>query len=284
MKPVIIIGAGRSGTNILRDLLCTLPKFGTWPCDEINYIWRHGNRSEITDELSEDMAHPVVRDYIRNRFEFIAKKLSVDNVVEKTCANSLRVEFVNKVLPEARYLFIFRDGRDVVASALKRWKASLDPVYLMKKACYVPLCDLPYYAIHYAMNRLIKVFSSNKQLAFWGPRFKGFENALKSQSLEQVAALQWQRCIENSERGLQRISEDRICRLKYEKFVRDPAKEFKRILNFLEISSTSIDLERITASVSDKSVGNWRKRFTYGEIQKDLLPLIGDTLDRYGYI
>ena len=39
--PVIIIGAGRSGTNMLRDLLAQLPQFSTWPCDEINYIWRH---------------------------------------------------------------------------------------------------------------------------------------------------------------------------------------------------------------------------------------------------
>ena len=43
-RDVVIIGAPRSGTNMLRDVLTSLPGFATWPCDEINLIWRHGNR------------------------------------------------------------------------------------------------------------------------------------------------------------------------------------------------------------------------------------------------
>jgi len=30
--PIVIIGAGRSGTNLLRDLLCAHPDVVTWPC------------------------------------------------------------------------------------------------------------------------------------------------------------------------------------------------------------------------------------------------------------
>ena len=41
--PLIIIGAGRSGTNILRDSLCKVDGVVTWNCDEINPLWRHGN-------------------------------------------------------------------------------------------------------------------------------------------------------------------------------------------------------------------------------------------------
>ena len=37
-KPVVIIGAPRSGTNMLRDVLCDWPGVVTWPCDEINLI------------------------------------------------------------------------------------------------------------------------------------------------------------------------------------------------------------------------------------------------------
>ena len=35
---VIIIGAPRSGTNILRDTLTSLSNVGTWGCDEIPYL------------------------------------------------------------------------------------------------------------------------------------------------------------------------------------------------------------------------------------------------------
>jgi len=41
--PVIIIGAPRSGTNIIRDVIVTNNNFTTWPCDEINYVWRYKN-------------------------------------------------------------------------------------------------------------------------------------------------------------------------------------------------------------------------------------------------
>ena len=54
--PLIIIGAGRSGTNILRDTLTSLSGFETWPCDEINPIWRHGNLFWPDDEIPVERA------------------------------------------------------------------------------------------------------------------------------------------------------------------------------------------------------------------------------------
>ena len=60
-RPLVIIGAGRSGTNMLRDVLCRMPGLGTWPCDEINYIWRHGNRAHPDDEFPGGFARPKVQ-------------------------------------------------------------------------------------------------------------------------------------------------------------------------------------------------------------------------------
>lgn len=59
-QPVIIIGAGRSGTNMVPDLLTAFPACATWPCDEINYIWRYGNAGFPTDELTAEHARPSV--------------------------------------------------------------------------------------------------------------------------------------------------------------------------------------------------------------------------------
>ena len=58
--PLIIIGAGRSGTNALRDALTSLPGFKTWPCDEINAIWRFVNYSVPYDEFIVEHATPAV--------------------------------------------------------------------------------------------------------------------------------------------------------------------------------------------------------------------------------
>ena len=120
---VVIIGAPRSGTNMLRDVLTSLPGYGTWGCDEINLLWRHGNRDHPSDELRAEQATPQVQRYLRKAFDQVRRNTGQQAVVEKTCANSLRIGFVRRVLPEARFLFIVRDGFDASTSAVRRWHA-----------------------------------------------------------------------------------------------------------------------------------------------------------------
>ena len=131
-RPVVIIGAPRSGTNMLRDVLCRVPGLGTWPCDEINYIWRHGNVRYSSDEFTVDMARPIVRRSIQRRFAEQQKLHRV--VVEKTCANSLRVPFVDKVIPQARYVFIVRDGIDAVSFRYETMDGRAGPALFGQKS------------------------------------------------------------------------------------------------------------------------------------------------------
>ena len=115
-SPVVIVGAPRSGTNMLRDVLARLSGVATWPCDEINYIWRHGNLRYPSDEFPPELARPAVQRYVDRQFDWVSRHYDADVVVEKTCANSLRVPFVDRVVPEARYVFIRRNGLDAVDS------------------------------------------------------------------------------------------------------------------------------------------------------------------------
>ena len=45
-----------------------------------------------------------IKQFINKAFHDIADRYSADLVVEKTCANSLRVPFVDAVLPDAKYI------------------------------------------------------------------------------------------------------------------------------------------------------------------------------------
>ena len=123
---------------MLRDLLNEMPQFATWPCDEINYIWRHGNRGFETDEFTRSMADTDTANFIRNQFASFGKRHPGTTIVEKTCASSLRCGFIHEIFPKARFVNIIRDGRDVAASASLRWNAKLDVGYILKKARYVP--------------------------------------------------------------------------------------------------------------------------------------------------
>ena len=90
---VIIIGAGRSGTNMLRDTLVKFDACDTWDCDEINYIWRYGNRGHASDELQASNLTIKSSQYINAAFENIEKQKRCKYIIEKTCANSLRVSY-----------------------------------------------------------------------------------------------------------------------------------------------------------------------------------------------
>ena len=63
-RPIILLGAARSGTKLLRDVIATHPNIGKVPYD-INYIWRLGNEFIPHDELEPEQATPIVIQRIR---------------------------------------------------------------------------------------------------------------------------------------------------------------------------------------------------------------------------
>lgn len=232
IRPVVIIGAGRSGTNILRDVMAADPDATTWPCDEINYIWRHGNRSHPTDEFEPWMASEHVRRFVRRAFAREARRGRARIVVEKTCANSLRVEFVARILPEARFVWIRRDPVAVVASAMKRWQAELDLRYVARKARFVPPTDLPFYATRYLTHRLAKISSRSDSLPTWGPRFEAMDRSVRDDPLHVVCARQWRRCEDRAAEAFKRLGPDNHVAVRYADLVVKPGPELRRITEF----------------------------------------------------
>lgn len=281
-SPVIIVGAPRSGTNMLRDVLTSLSGVSTWPCDEINYIWRHGNVRYPSDEFTADMATPDVQRYIRNQFDWLAGCHNAEIVVEKTCANSLRVPFVSRIIPNARYIFIKRDGLDVVASAVKRWKAGLDINYLLRKARFVPLPDLPYYLVKYLWNRLYRLASNENRLSFWGPRLRDMRVLMSQYTLEEVCMIQWKRCVEAADSALKKMDSDTYYELGYESFVKSPQDQFLKLVKFLNLNINEENLDEILKSVSTESVGTGRRVFSDAQIMK-MLNIGNGTLRAHGY-
>lgn len=281
-NPIIIIGAPRSGTNMLRDILCKLPRTGSWPCDEINYIWRHGNVGVESDEFSPELAGPRQSHYIQNKFSQLANRKSLDFVVEKTCANSLRVPFVDKIFPNAQYVFIYRNGIDAMSSAQIRWKATLDIKYILQKVRFVPPVDFPYYGLKYLWNRAYRLFSKEDRLAFWGPQLTDMTSLLERYSLEQVCALQWKRCVESADNALSRLPSERVVRVQYERFVLNPREEIERISRALHIPCKAYELDSSVSGVRKTSVGKGSQQLDK-KVLDSVYPLIADTLNTYGY-
>ena len=283
MNEIVIIGAPRSGTNMLRDILTSLNGICTWPCDEINYIWRHGNLGYPSDEIPATKVTTSIKKFINNCFDDIRVQYKSDIVVEKTCANSLRVPFVDKVLPDAKYIFIYRDGIDATGSAKERWTADLDIPYLLKKVKFVPKIDLPYYAMRYFWSRFYRLVSKEKHLAFWGPTLKNQQLILQNHSLNEVCALQWQQCVDKAEEAFSKMPNGKVVRIRYEDFVSQPKEELRRILQFVGKSVTAEAITTAVKGVSSRSLGKGRRALGDAEVVK-LEKLVGKTLKRYAYV
>jgi hypothetical protein len=280
-----VVGAARSGTNALRDALTSFSQFTTWPCDEINPIWRHGNALWPNDEIPVEGARPAVRRYIRRAFVRLWRQTGrMPFVVEKTCANSLRVPFLERVLPEARYIYIVRNGVDVVASALKRWRGELElPTlrYFLAKARYVPPTDLPYYITSFLTSRSSLFLGRKKHLAVWGPRFAGMEQYLDSE-LEALCARQWAACVARSDAAFRSIDKSRLFSLRYEDFTAQPATVVSEILSFLGTGASKSDISDSIAPIRASSVGKGQDILS--RLSPDILLVMECHMRRHGYV
>lgn len=285
---VIIVGAPRSGTNILRDVLTSVPGFATWPCDEINLLWKHHNRTVPHDELTPEHARPEVRNYLHRRFRAIERHHDADWVVEKTCATSLRVGFAAEVLPDARFVFIRRDGLDAAASTIQRWDAPFDARYVARKLRYAPPSDLPFYAGQFVAKRRAgrraakagRTQASRLVESWWGPKPADFRALQERHPLDELALIQWQRCVEASRGDLARLDPAQVHEVSYEEFVREPAGTVAGLLRFIG-SNRTVSADAI-ASVSPSSVGKGRASFDEDATAR-LTALGAETLVSLGY-
>ena len=120
-----------------------------------------------------------------------------------------------------------------------RWKSKFDIKYTLKKLRYVPVFDLPHYFIKFFEARLFKIFNKEGRLSFWGPRFHNMDSLHTKYNLEEICALQWQRCFELSVDAFSKISNDRVYKLSYESFVLNPEKELLKIVDFVKLKLTN---------------------------------------------
>ena len=277
-RPIVIIGAPRSGTNMLRDALASCDRAATWPCDEINAIWRHYNARFSSDELQPAQATRSVKRYVRRAFQRLAHRTGATWIVEKTCANSLRVDFVRAIIPEAKFIFLVRDGCDVTASSMKRWTAPFDVRYTLRKARYVPPGDIATLGVRVIANRFYRIVRRDRRLGSWGPTFDGMQEMLRARSLAKVCAEQWSRCVKSAAAALAAYPLDQVCFIRYETLVGNPQREMRRVAGFAGIEMREEQLERAAAAISPNSVGKGRNELGADSLSR-IEPLIRETMN-----
>ena len=81
----------------------------------------------------------------------------------------------------------------------------------------------------------------------------------------EICALQWSRCVTNSERDFKNLGANRVFSLKYEEFVNDPSAITKKIIEFIGEDIPIAELENAVRNVSARSVGKGKNELTENE-------------------
>ncbi len=304
-RPILIIGAARSGTQLLSRILAAHPDIAY--LDEPSFAWRRG-RSHLPHEMyPASEATPKAVAAIRERFRQMCLERGRSRIAEKTPANCLRLGFVRAVMPDALIIHLIRDGREVAVSVRKKFEG--DPEKITRRAL---TGDAPA-GVSWSVrrDRLVRAFRSGwrklrtdppglellywlpelgeqvlawlgfRQRSVWGPRFPGIRALLRTHSTLEVAAIQWRTCVDAVLNYRAANPDMPYLLVRYEELCREPEKTAKAIFDFCDLDPpASLDavLAQIlhTESRSDESELDATERAILDE-------QIAETLRRLGY-
>ena len=285
MDPIIIIGAPRSGTKMLRELLKLHPEI-SGALHEEERVWSYGNRDKTSQPLFLSDLTPKIKKHIREHYRKKEEEDFGKWIVAKNVANSLRVEFVHEIFPKSPFIHIVRDGRDCVPSAIERWNKPLDLMYLIKNGVLknkkFPIKEMPFFLIRQVRWVIRKLFSKEKRLKWWGPKFHDSSTLFDRYSLIELCGIQWSRCFDSASSGLERINSDLSYTIRYEDLTSNPIECMHEVFNFLKLSSSKELENNIIDYVKPSNKKHWKEKYTKEEYNL-LLVHIEKSLIKSGY-
>jgi hypothetical protein len=278
-KHIVIIGAARSGTKILRDALAEATAAGRVPYD-IGYVWRIGNEDRQDDVIRPDEISDRSKRFIR---QFVNRYAAADPnaVIEKTVGNAMRVPAVAEVLPDAFFVHLVRDGVDVIESTRRQWSAATDRQYLIRKLHHFPLRLAPTYGLKYARSLAHRRAGHGSRVGSWGPRYPGIDADLQTEDLLVVCARQWREAVRCAARDLAHVGSP-VIEVRYERLVKEPRSTLDDVARFAGMTTKAESLAAASATIVPGRQGMGRESLTPTEL--NMLEIeVGDLLSDLGY-
>lgn len=226
-RPVFIVAAPRSGSTLLFETLAVNRE-----------LWSIGDESHLhfesisslrpttrnpSNRLTAEMATPDVVQTLTNSFVAdlrnsdgqtlvgIPQHARPDKVrfLEKTPKNSLRIPFIVKVFPDARFIFLFRDAKQNISSLLDSWRSGR----------YVTYPRLSGWPTDNPWSHLL---------------IPGWQD-LANKPLAETVARQWIVTNQTILDDLHGLPNERWCAIEYASLLASTASELHRLCNFSQI-------------------------------------------------
>ena len=219
-SPLFIVAAPRSGSTLLFETLarsehvCSVGGEAHWLIENHREL-RPGAAGVDSNRLTAEQATDRYRDSIID--QIVARLVDVDGhsvdpdsnrvFLEKTPKNALRIPFFDRIFPDARFLFLWRDPRENISSIMEAWRSGR--------------------------------FRTYKQVAgfdgAWSMLLPPGYQQYRNRPLEEIAAFQWECTNRIIMEDLSALDPERSLLLRYGDLITDPAHALHRILQFAHI-------------------------------------------------
>jgi len=270
--PVFVVGCSRSGTTVTYETIAMSPRllsFGHEIPEFWDSLWGpHHNRWE-SEAAGAEHALPAHRDAAQRYF---FQRLGLGRVLDKTCINVMRVPYLHALFPNARFVYIHRDGRDNVSSLMDGW-----------------LHDG-----HFALGKLLGPFpcpvaidggAFHEWSFFLPPGWRDYNDA----PLEEVCALQWLAANRFALDASRQIPPEQWIQLRYEDIFDRPLAMFREVFERLELPFDDA-IERRCATLDTRPTSivkgapkkeKWKAQHA-AKIER-VVPRIGPMMAELGY-
>ena len=285
--PIIIVGAGRTGTTIFHHMLSEHPHLA-WLPGRISS--RFPERLELGRLVMKGLDYPLLGELLKRRikpgesyqfwehhcrgFSAPYRDLLADDVTDKakshlppTMAKILtekrnrlllkitgwpRIGFLSEIFEDARFIHVMRDGRAVANSMLNVyfWRGWKGP-----------------------------------QNWGWGELSPAQEDEWNEhgQSFVVLAAIQWKILMDAVEKAKSKISSEKFLEIRYENLCSDPLGQFQKVTQFCELEWTGT-FERQVRKYQPRNTNDKFKYDLTAKQQSGLEEVLRDYLMRFGYL
>ena len=249
-RPLFIVAAPRSGSTLLFETLACTPQLATlggeahWLVEGIDAL-RPGAPGVDSNRLTAMHAEgTVAQAIVRTATERLVDASGAPfagataRLLEKTPKNALRIPFFDRIFPDARFVFLWRDPRENVSSIMEGWRGDRWVTYPQLEGWDGP----------------------------WSFLLPPGWRELRGKPLEDVAAHQWEAANRIALDDLATLDPQRWCALDYAALVAQPEAAIRRLCAFAGIAFDAALARRVAQPLplsrytqTPPAEGKWRK-------------------------